>query len=109
VSNLQNFFEDDAPKVFKKISPDFPEGVVVVFHIDGPDGGAWQFNQEDGSIGPMDDQPKDCEIWCSSIDFKEILNGGLSPKEAFYSGRLQLVGDLGLALKFQQIFTVTAA
>ena len=81
----------------------------MVFHIDGPDGGAWQFNQEDGSIGPTDDQPKDCEIRCSSGDFLLILQGALSPRDAFYSGRLQLVGDLGLALKFQSIFTDTAA
>lgn len=78
-----------------------PEGAVVAFHIEGPGGGAWQIDEtpDAARLGPVDEAPKDCVIRCSANDFMAIVSGHLGAKEAFLSGRLQIVGDVGLALR----------
>jgi hypothetical protein len=79
-----------------------PEGAVVAIHVDGPGGGAWQID-ETMRLGPVDDAPKDCTIRCSAKDFMAILTGRLSARDAFLAGRLQIVGDVGLALRLENL------
>lgn len=85
-----------------------PRDVVVAFHIDGPNGGHWQVASQSTAVMPVDLAPKDCEIFCSAEDFMAILNGSLSPQDAFEEGRLQVNGDIGLLLKLRRMF-ITAA
>ena len=40
----------------------------------------------------------------SEGDFLNLVNGKLNPQIAFMSGKLKIQGDIGLALKLQQIF-----
>ena len=79
-----------------------PDGAVVAIHVEGPGGGAWQIDQT-MRLGPVDDAPKDCTIRCTANDFMAILSGHLGAKEAFLAGRLQIVGDVGLALRLRNL------
>jgi putative sterol carrier protein len=40
---------------------------------------------------------------CTDGDFLNIVNGKLNPQMAFMSGKLRIQGDMGLAMKLQQI------
>jgi hypothetical protein len=88
-----------------------PEGARVAFHIEGPGGGNWQLDEtpEAARLGPVDDAPKDCVIRCSASDFMAILCGHLGAKEAFLSGRLRIMGDVGLALRLQDLVAASDA
>ena len=39
----------------------------------------------------------------TDADFLAIVNGKLNPQMAFMSGKLKIQGDMGLAMKLQQI------
>ncbi len=107
----RSFFEDHAPRhLGVNILGALPEDVVVVFHISGAGGGAWQVDTRPGraSIGPVVDCPRDCEVWCSSDDFMGILLGTLNGRRAFLAGRLRVQGDVGLALRLQGLLATAA-
>ena len=39
----------------------------------------------------------------TDADFVSMVNGKLNPQMAFMSGKLKIQGDMGLAMKLQQI------
>lgn len=104
VQDPRSFFEEQFPTRFGTSKGDvLPEGVVVIFHIQGAGGGSWQVDTKDGEvrIGPQSDGLRDCEVWCSADDFMGILRGTLNARRAFLTGRLRVRGDVGLALRLQ--------
>ena len=48
------------------------------------------------------DAPADCTIRLSLSDFEDMLSGELSPTSAFMSGKLQIEGDMSVAMSLQQ-------
>ncbi len=67
------------------------EGVILV--AEG------EVSMEDG---PGDSDP-DVTISASLDTFREIFDGALSPTAAFMTGRMQIDGDMGQAMKLSQI------
>lgn len=99
MTDPRSFFDAFASDAMDALFGVLPDDVVVSFEIEGPGGGAWQLSNT--SIGPVDPRPKDCEIRCKATDFMAIVSGQLEPREAFMSGRIQVQGDIGLALRLQ--------
>ena len=54
------------------------------------------------SVG-TDDKPADCTIKVSLEDLTSIVNGDLDPTGAFMQGKLQVEGDMGVAMKLGQV------
>ena len=104
VTTPREFFEAFVPVEMAPGVEPLPDDVVVVFHIDGPEGGSWQVeSDEEGSrVGPAREGPKDCEIRCSTDTFMRIVRGSLGSNRAFLSGRLEISGDVGLALALER-------
>lgn len=46
----------------------------------------------------------DCTITCTVDTLADMLSGELNPTTAFMTGRIQVSGDMGVALKLQSIF-----
>ncbi len=103
VTTPREFFESFVPRSLAAVSGLLPGAVVVAFHIDGPEGGSWQLERdEEGSrVGPADQGPKDCELWCSTDIFMRMLDGTLGSSRAFLSGQLRIAGDVGLAMALE--------
>lgn len=110
VSTPREFFEAVVPESLRKGQETLPDGVVVVFHIDGPEGGSWQVeHDEEGSrVTQAGEGPKDCEIRCTTDTFMRIVSGSLGSNRAFLSGRLRISGDVGLALALEQFLREAA-
>ena len=106
----REFFEAFVPWSLRSVAETLPDGVVVAFHIDGPEGGSWQVeHDEEGSrVSPMGTGPKDCEIRCTTDTFMRIVRGSLGSNRAFLSGRLMISGDVGLALALEQFLREAA-
>ena len=87
------------PDVVAKIN------AVYQFNISGPEGGSWSVDctAPGGKVVSGTDPGARCTVAATDRDFLGIVNGKLNPQMAFMSGKLRIQGDMGLAMKLQQI------
>jgi hypothetical protein len=80
---------------------------VYQFVISGPGGGSWAVDctAPGGRIEAGTAAAAKCTVAATDQDFLAIVNGKLNPQMAFMSGKLKIQGDMGLAMKLQQILT----
>jgi len=62
----------------------------------------------DGASSPStvdnNDRATDCTITLTLDTLGELMSGELNPTTAFMTGRIQVSGDMGVALKLQSVF-----
>ena len=73
------------------------------FDIEGA--GQWTVKVEDGSIRVVDGlDDADVTISASQEVFQKIVAGEQNPTSAYMTGKLKLKGDMGAAMKLQNLF-----
>jgi putative sterol carrier protein len=92
----------------KAFMPDKAAGVdaVVQYHLTGEEGGDWIIAIKDGVCKVTEgvaENPK-MTMTADAHEFSDILLGKLDGMSAFMQGKLQLKGDLNLAMKFTTFF-----
>jgi len=92
----------------KAFLPDKAAGVdaVVQYHLTGDDGGDWIIAIKDGACKVSEgiaENPK-MTMTADAHEFANILLGKLDGMAAFMQGKLQIKGDLNLAMKFTTFF-----
>jgi len=106
VTSVKDVFEKHIPARFQA-KPDVVQKINAVyqFNISGPDGGTWSVDctQPGGKIQAGTAASPKCTVAAVDRDFLAIVNGKLNAQMAFMSGKLRIQGDMGLALKLQQI------
>jgi len=106
VSNVKDVFEKHIPSRFQA-KPDVLAKINAVyqFNISGPGGGSWSVDctLPGGKIKPGSAAGAQCTVAAVDQDFLAIVNGKLNAQMAFMSGKLKIQGDMGLAMKLQQI------
>jgi putative sterol carrier protein len=104
--SVKDVFENHMPTRLKN-KPDVVSKINAVyqFNISGPGGGSWSVDctKPGGAITSGQADGAKCTVNCSDADFLSIVNGKLNPQMAFMSGKLKIQGDMGLAMKLQQI------
>ncbi|HKA26151.1 MAG TPA: SCP2 sterol-binding domain-containing protein [Gaiellaceae bacterium] len=74
-----------------------------LFDIDGA--GEWTVRVENGKVSVQEGAGEaDTTISASEDTFVKIINGQQNPTSAFMMGKLKVSGDLGNAMKLQQLF-----
>ena len=75
------------------------------FNLTGDDGGNWVIELSDDTreVRIGEDDNAQCVINMTTTDFMDMIGGSLSPQSAFFTGRLRVKGDMGLALRLQKI------
>ena len=62
----------------------------------------------DGASSPNtvdnNDRETDCTIALGLDTLGEMMSGELNPMNAFMTGKIQVTGDMGVALKLQKVF-----
>ena len=100
--SVQDFFEN----LESRADPAKTAGMTssYVFDIDGA--GQWKVDVDDGKVtvseGGGDDA--DAVISSSSETFEKIIAGDQNPTSAYMTGKLKVRGDMGAAMKLQQLF-----
>jgi putative sterol carrier protein len=75
------------------------------FDLTGDDGGQWFAKVADGSgnIEQGTAESPNITITMAAADFVDLATGKLDGTMAFMSGKLKIKGDMGLAMKLQNI------
>lgn len=101
-SNAQPSFDTILTTIEKKAQTANPLGNTLKFDfgghqlfIDGTNG----TNQVDYSDGDAD-----CTVRISQEDFIKLVQGNLNPMGAVMSGKMKIDGDMGVAMKLQELF-----
>ncbi len=92
-------------RLLGRVAQALPEDVVVALLVSGPGGGEWQIERtsQGTRVASLRGGAKDCTIGCSAADFLALVRGELDPRDAYLDGRLQLRGDIGLALSLRGV------
>lgn len=77
-----------------------------VFDLTGAGGGAVHARVENGRLEVAEGapQPADLRFRLSAEDFYDVLGGRANPDMLFMEERIQVEGELSLALKFRRLF-----
>ncbi|ABS25737.1 SCP2 sterol-binding domain-containing protein [Anaeromyxobacter sp. Fw109-5] len=106
VTSVKDVFERHIPSRFQA-KPDVVQKInsVYEFNISGPGGGVWTVDctSPGGKIVEGHAPNAKCTVAATDADFLNIVNGRLNAQMAFMSGKLKIQGDMGLAMKLQQI------
>lgn len=79
---------------------------VIQYHLTGDQGGDWIITLKDGACKVAQgiaENPK-MSMTADAMEFHDILLGKLDGMAAFMQGKLQLAGDLNLAMKLTSLF-----
>jgi len=77
-----------------------------LFNIGGDAGGQWILDLTVPEVRAGEEGGADCTIHMESTDFIDMIEGRLPGAQAFMMGKLRIEGDMGLAMKLQEIFAM---
>ena len=104
--SVRDVFERHMPEKLRG-KPDVVAKINAIyqFNISGPSGGQWSVDctLPGGAISAGASAGAKCTVNATDADFLNIVNGKLNAQMAFMSGKLKIQGDMGLAMKLQQI------
>ena len=86
------------------------EKALFQFDFSGPAGGKFWTKVTDGACdaGAGDAPDKaDITLLATAEDWIAVVNGELNPMTAFMAGKIKVQGNMGLALKLQNWFTLS--
>jgi putative sterol carrier protein len=78
-------------------------GAVYKFVLEGADGGTWIVDLKDNPGARAGDGSADCSISLTSKDFVDLVEGRANGQQLYFQGKLRIDGNLGLALKLQNL------
>lgn len=102
--NPQDLF-DKMPAAFNPASAEGVEAVVQI-NLTGDNGGTWVVNIADGKADVTKEPVENptMTLTMDATDYTDMVSGKLNPMNAFMQGKVKLAGDMGLAMKFQNMF-----
>ncbi len=83
---------------------------TVQFDLSGDNGGKWWLKIHDGTAeaGKGEVENPNLTLLASADDYLKIALRQMDGTAAFMQGKLKIKGDMGLAIKFQSLFTTPA-
>uniref|UniRef100_A0AAX7T2C8 SCP2 domain-containing protein n=1 Tax=Astatotilapia calliptera TaxID=8154 RepID=A0AAX7T2C8_ASTCA len=93
---------EEGAQLVKKI------GGVFAFKVkDGPGGkeATWIVDVKNGNGSVTNDPGKkaDCTLSLNDEDLLDLMTGKLNPQTAFFKGKLKVAGNMGMAMKLQNL------
>ena len=106
VETVATFFDEIVPKRLEK-DPEGAKSIAAIyqFNITGDGGGEWVMDFTAPSVRSGADENAQCTVTMTDADFLGVLNGTLNPVQAFMMGKIQVAGNMALAMKLQQVLS----
>jgi putative sterol carrier protein len=103
-TTVKELFQALPSKLDKEAAEDLD--AVYQFDLSGPQGGQYQLLVQNGVCVVKEGTHTNPHVTLSvdAEDCVRLLNGQLSGQAIFMSGRLQISGDLGLAMQLKSLF-----
>ena len=103
-TTVKELFDSLPAKLDRNAAEDLD--AVYQFDLSGPQGGHYQLLVHNGICVVKEGTHVDAHVTLSmpGEDCIKLLNGQLSGQAIFMSGRLQISGDLGLAMQLKWLF-----
>ncbi len=103
---------DDLKEIFEKMPDAFiPENAadvnaVIQLDLAGNEGGTWHIKITNGqlSTGEGTVPSPDLTLGMDATDYIALTKGEANAMNLFMGGKIKLEGDMGLAMKFQEMF-----
>lgn len=77
-------------------------GATYKFVLDGDGGGTWIINLKDNPGVTEGDGDAMCTIKMAASDYVDMVEGKANGQQLFFTGKLKIEGDMGLAMKLQK-------
>lgn len=96
------------PAMVDRFVPEKAGGIeaTILFDLSGDNGGFYWIKIAEGAattgVGEVSDPVM--TVKASADDWFAVATGQTNPMQAFMSGKLKILGDMGLAMKLQTIF-----
>lgn len=78
-------------------------GAVYKFVLAGDEGGTYVMDLKDQLAVTESDDDSDCTIRMEASDFVDMAEGRVDSRELFFTGRMTVDGDMGLAMKLRKL------
>ncbi len=100
--NARQFFESLEARAASSAKA---AGLTAKYLFDVAGAGKWVVDVDNGSVSVREgEENADATIEASEETFMKIVNGDQNPTTAFMMGKLKVRGDIGQAMKLQQLF-----
>ncbi len=76
---------------------------VYQFHVTGDNGGDWVVDLRECAVTSGSNENADCKITVASEDFVNLVEGTVPGPQLFMMGKLQIAGNMGLAMKLGEV------
>ncbi|XP_057714198.1 sterol carrier protein 2 [Corythoichthys intestinalis] len=99
---IEKHLQEEGAQLVKKV------GGVFAFQVkDGPDGkeATWfvDVKNGNGSVTNKSGTKADCTLTMSDQDLLDLMTGKLNAQMAFFKGKLKIAGNMGMAMKLQNL------
>ncbi|ETE63321.1 Non-specific lipid-transfer protein [Ophiophagus hannah] len=99
---IEKKLQEEGEEYVKKI------GGIFAFKLkDGPEGkeATWVVDVKNGKgcVDNNSDKKVDCTIVMNDDDFLQLMTGKMNPQTAFFQGKLKISGNMGMAMKLQNL------
>ena len=106
VESVKQVFEVNIPERLRS-KPDLIGKINAIyqFNIAGAGGGSWSVDctQPGGVVAAGTSASARCTVSMADADFLKLVTGKLNAQMAFMTGKIKIQGDMGLAMKLQQL------
>lgn len=89
--------------ILKNASAASQVGATYKFILQGEGGGTWIVALKDSPAIIDGDGDADCTIQMAAADYVDMVEGKTQAQQLFFAGKLQIDGDIGLAMKLQAL------
>lgn len=96
--------EQTAREFFQTVGLHGPRGLRASYRFDLGEAGSWRVEVDDGVVSVEESSAAaDCVVKTSERTFLRIVRGEQDPLGAYMTGKVQVEGDVALALRLREL------
>ena len=96
------------PAMVDRFIPEKASGInaTIAFDLSGENGGSFWIKVSDGRAESGEGEQSDAAmtVKATADDWHAVATGQMNAMQAFMTGKLKIMGDMGLAMKMQTMF-----